>query len=417
MVLYSIGPAIFAIAAFHGLPAGVQPADAVPPRLAQAASLALATNPGTAAARAGVEAAGHELRAARWLRYPSASVSAVTGRDGLGEVNAQLDVFQPLWDGGRIRGGIDRASALQMVARAGLAEAELDLLLRLSSAYHDAMRSRRIGAIMAESVAEHRLLVASMERRVGQEISPRTDLELAVARAAQVEQERAAVAAQEQAALRRFRTLVNDEAFDVGDPPTYSATAHHPLGADAAEAAGRCHPRVARLSAEAAVAHADQRIQRAERYPILGAQYSHDRLNGHEIGLALRMQTSGGLAPLAAADAAGARRMGAEQQAVQARQEVEEAVALDLVENLSARARIDVSATGAAATGNVMESFLRQFTAGRRTWLDVMNAVRERTAARIALVEVESSAIASSTRLLLNSCQWLPDEAAGSLGT
>ena len=63
----------------------------------------------------------------------------------------------------------------------------------------------------------------------------------------------------------------------------------------------------------------------------------------------------------------------------------------------------------ASASASVMESYLRQFAAGRRTWLDLMNAVRERNAARVNLIEVETSAMASSARLLLNSCAWRPE--------
>jgi len=365
-------------------------------------------SPAVAAARAGLTAAGYEVRAARWLRYPSVSLGTSSDGFQLGEVSAQIDVFQPLWDGGRIESGVSRARAAEAAARAGVAETELDMLLRLSAAYHEAMRNRRVAAIMAESVAEHRLLVESMERRVRQEISARTDLELAKARASQVEQEFTAVQAQDRAATRRFYTLIGDPGFDLGDPPAYEPAAHHPFGDEAVAMAVSCHPRIARLAAEAILAHAEQRLRRAEVMPSLGAQYSYDRFSGHQVGLALRVQTAGGLAPVAAAQAASARLLSVEEQVRLARQEVEEAMALDLVENLSARARIQGAGEAADSTALVMDSFLRQFAAGRRTWLDVMNAVRERTAARIARAEVEISAMASSNRLLLNTCSWRP---------
>ena len=51
---------------------------------------------------------------------------------------------------------------------------------------------------------------------------------------------------------------------------------------------------------------------------------------------------------------------------------------------------------------------MRQFVTGRRTWLDVMNAVRESNAARIGLVEAEISAMASAVRLRLRGCEWRP---------
>jgi len=72
-----------------------------------------------------------------------------------------------------------------------------------------------------------------------------------------------------------------------------------------------------------------------------------------------------------------------------------------------------MASTVAAAetTARVTESLLRQFVAGRRTWLDVMNAVREGVAAKAALVQVESSAMASAARLQLRTCAWQPEPA------
>lgn len=417
MTLNGISAAVLATAVLQAAsPAETPPA--VAPRLAEGAVSALDTSPAIAAARASLSAAGHERRAATWLRWPSVSVGALTGGPvggggPFGDATLQVEVFQPVWDGGRIQGGIDRARALEAVARASVSEAELTVLLQMAAAYHDAMRTRRVAAIMGESLAEHRLLVASMRRRVEQDVSPRTDLELAVARTAQVEQEMAAVQAQHDAAVRRFRTLVGDDGFEVGEPAPYRSDVHHPFGDEAVGAAVDCHPRLSRLAGEALLARAEERARRAEVWPTLGVQYSHDRFGGHQIGLSLRARTAGGLSPLAAADSASARRQGADHQVFQARREVEEAVALDLVENLSARARIAGSGAAATSTANVMESFLRQFSAGRRTWLDVMNAVRERTAARIALAEVESSAMSSATRLLLNSCAWRPADISG----
>jgi adhesin transport system outer membrane protein len=117
---------------------------------------------------------------------------------------------------------------------------------------------------------------------------------------------------------------------------------------------------------------------------------------------------------LALADAASARAQTAKFQVTLAEREVSEKVSLDLVENRSARTRMESTASAAVSTRNVTESFLRQFVAGRRTWLDVMNAVREAIEARAALVEVQNSAMASAVRLQLRTCAWDPDVALGS---
>jgi adhesin transport system outer membrane protein len=52
---------------------------------------------------------------------------------------------------------------------------------------------------------------------------------------------------------------------------------------------------------------------------------------------------------------------------------------------------------------------MRQFVSGRRTWLDVMNAVRESTSAQIDVVDARFGAQAAYARLALRSGRWRPD--------
>ena len=391
-----------------GAESSAAPPPGVAPRLAAAAERTLDANPALSAARSNIRASGHDIKAAKWLRYPSVAVQAVTRTDRVG-VSPNVQVFQPVWAGGRISGSIDRATALKNVALAQYQETAFDLLLRLSDAFHDIAKSDRLIAVYTESLMEHRRLVESMERRVAQEVSPRSDLDLARSRLAQVEQELTTAAAQHDSSLRRLTEIVGIPDFDVGKPPAYSAAIHHPATDGAVDRAVACSPTVERLAAEVQVAEADRRLSRSATLPQLGVQYSYDRFAGNQLGLAVKMDSNGGLSSLALADAAAARRQASEYRVAAARREVQEAVGLDIVENKSSRTRMASTVAAAQSTARVTESLLRQFVAGRRTWLDVMNAVREGVAAKAALVQVESSAMASAARLQLRTCAWLPE--------
>ena len=52
-----------------------------------------------------------------------------------------------------------------------------------------------------------------------------------------------------------------------------------------------------------------------------------------------------------------------------------------------------------STSAEVSESYARQYTAGRKTWLDVLNAVREATQAELALVDATSQMQAAVLRL------------------
>jgi adhesin transport system outer membrane protein len=50
-------------------------------------------------------------------------------------------------------------------------------------------------------------------------------------------------------------------------------------------------------------------------------------------------------------------------------------------------------------SGDISASYDRQYLVGKKSWLDLMNAVRERAQAQLTLADVEGSLLASSYRL------------------
>jgi adhesin transport system outer membrane protein len=54
----------------------------------------------------------------------------------------------------------------------------------------------------------------------------------------------------------------------------------------------------------------------------------------------------------------------------------------------------------------IVASYLRQFQVGRKNWLDVLNAQREKTQASYSLTDLEYPLMLSSVRLLLLAGRW-----------
>ena len=70
--------------------------------LRSAIDRAVETHPSIAAAEANARAAGIDVRAAKWQRFPSLSVEGLLLNQTGNRVQAQAVVDQPLWTGGRI---------------------------------------------------------------------------------------------------------------------------------------------------------------------------------------------------------------------------------------------------------------------------------------------------------------------------
>lgn len=370
---------------------------------------AVQTHPSIAAAKAAANAAGADVRAAKWQRFPSFSVEGFLFDQSRNSLQAQAVVDQPLWTGGRISASIDRAGARQSAALAVYNEAILAIAQSTAQSFYEVHRWRERGILLAISLEQHERMVASMERRVAQEVSPLSDLELARARALQIGQQIYQADAQERSALSRFRELIGDSSVTVGTLPPLPAFWPRLADADVIAEAVRFSPSLERLRYEARGTSAEARIARASILPQLSGQVSYSEIFGHRLGIVLKFQSEGGLSRFAAADAANQRVRASELQISAGERQLREELQALLREYEAGTLRLDGSQAAASAAQRVMESYMRQFTSGRRTWLDVMNAVREATSAEIDAVDARIAAQSSLVRILLLSGRWMPE--------
>ncbi|MCM8732013.1 TolC family protein [Hephaestia sp. GCM10023244] len=404
------GPSI----AIAPTPSGERPA-AITPALFAAVERAMDEYPAIASSRVSVRASRADLRAAKNMGLPSLGLQGVAIGTGKGDLGTTVVADQPIFSWGRISSGIDAAKARREATIAKVDENAMQIALDLTDAYFDLARSARRSAILAKGVEEQDLLVESIQRRVEQEVSPRSDLELARSRAAQVRQQLATTRAERQSALMRVYQYVGDTSFDPGNVPVYETGVYHPSPDGAFEQAIACSPRRKRLLAEAEAARAEAKVAKASALPQLSAQMSYNQIIGTRAGLAVTAQTGGGLSAFASADAARLRADSAAIDVTTADRELTEQLNGDLIENGAARDQIASSLAAARSAAEVTDSFKRQFITGRRTWLDVMNAVREANQAELTEADAEISAMASAARILLRTCRWQPQGDSGGM--
>jgi adhesin transport system outer membrane protein len=370
---------------------------------------AVKTHPSVAAAEASVRAAGADVRSAKWQQFPSLSVEGLFLNQQSNRLQPQVIAEQPLWTGGRLSGTIKRAKIRENAALAAYDEAVLAIASSTAQAFYEVYRWRERNALLSVSLEQHNRMVATMERRVAQEVSPLSDLELARTRALQVEQLLFQGKAQERSALNVLQELVGDPLLDlIGSPPDVQ-TWPSLDDANVIDQSLNFSPNLKRLKFEAQALGAEAQIARASILPQLSSQYSYSDTFGHRVGIVLKAQTDGGLSRFAAADAARQRVEAGELQIVAGERRLRDQLFALLREYESATSRLSGSVTASDAAQRITESYLRQFTSGRRTWLDVMNAVREETAAKTDAVEARIAGISSLARLLLLSGRWASD--------
>ncbi|HZU62583.1 MAG TPA: TolC family protein [Novosphingobium sp.] len=384
-------------------PLHTAPAAGFNPELAGLIEEAVHRHPSIASQRAALRAAGVDVTAAWLTRLPTMSIQFNQyGAIALSrQVTANVDL--PLWSNGKIPATIDRARASRQAQFYRLAETVLDLELEVNQYYHESKRLAEHEQVLLRILAVMDDMVASMRRRVAQEVSPLADLQLASSRRLQVAQQLDLVRAQKASAQAHLAELVLRE--EVPLAPGFVAPPSWPQWQLPAltERMITASPQRRRVQAEAQVARDDARITAASRLPGLFASYSYDEVYKHRVGLSVRMQTAGGFSEIFSTRAARLRERASDLQAPAVEQDMKATASNDLVEYDSARARDAGARELADDSRKITESYVRQFVGGRRTWLDVMNAVREAMSADLDAIDVRYTAAAAAMRILLRS--------------
>jgi adhesin transport system outer membrane protein len=390
-----------------------EPPAKVPPALDEAINIVTRNYPSAKSSRAALGASAADVRSANWRRFPT--VGGNLSYLGGGNENArgrslepQFVAELPVWSGGRITADIRRAKAAEDASSSAYIETVTNLALTTTQAYFDVVRLAQREQLLAESLKEHQRLVGTMERRVKQEVSPEADLNLARSRAAQIEQEYTLNRAQRRSTLRILAELIADPNYDLGAIPSFQVV--ELPNRDSIEDQGVAYdPELRRLRSLVTVAEAELDASKASILPQVNAQYTYDDVFGSRVGMVLRQQTSGGLSQFSEVDRSRLRIQSALEDVRVSEQQLRREIANEVIELDAARARAQISTGASETAARVSESYMRQFITGRRSWLDVMNALREAVTAQLGKVDAEASAMSAAVRLTLRTGRWHPE--------
>ena len=373
-------------------------------RLTELLQKAVTQHPSIFQARSQLKAQGFELDAPNWGRFPSLT-SEVRSDSRFAQSIAKLE--QPIWAGGRIDGRIELGQANVRVGQAALQEAELNAMSQVGGSFFEMLRLAARLRTADDNVKEHQRLVDMISRRVQAQISPEADTTLAMARLQQARSEQLQMSRQ----LESTRNQLSQWVGPVVGLPTEPQKIDYRAVADPQEVAERALEYSAqrqKLVAQMEAASAQIALARSQTMPtvVAGYQYvlsgplftSPDRGRAY---MGLQFQSGAGLSALAGIQSAVSRQEAAEQEMKVLELSLRSQV-LTLhndIENL--QTQLPPAQALEAATVELMASVLRQYQIGKKNWLDVLNAQRERTQAGFNLADVRFSLLQSQLRLLI----------------
>ena len=378
-------------------------------------------HPLTQSSARSMDAALQDQQAARWQRFPSPSFQSLSpqGASTIDKVN-RLALEQPLYAGGRIDAGIQAADQRLNAGQQYHLQVAQDTAIKLVNTWYEWQRQRDKATVQQEGVQAHERLRDQIQRRAQEGVSPEIDPALATARLSQMRAELAQTQAAKNAAWAQLEQLTGDRL------PTLMASGAALQSSDLPIPDGRWtelsvarDPLLARLLAEQSAADAEIRVKQAQLMPsvslVLDRNYSGSlQGQGHRTWVQVSMQPGAGLSSMSAVRGALARRDAASESRRNAELELRQTMAADFAAYDSAREQMGVAGLLSQSTQDVADSYARQFVAGRKSWLEVLNAVREAMQARLSVIDAGALLGQTAWRLRLRAFGFesLPGEAS-----
>jgi adhesin transport system outer membrane protein len=402
---YSAGLALFA-----------QSALAAPYTLDELLGHAMTSYPTILSKLSNQVAAQDDLTASKLRFLPSPSIS--TQRNRLGNNSGGLSasgnnsattvgISQPVFMGGGLIAGYDKASAKLSSADYALLETREDVSKRLITSYAESFRAYRKIKALEENVQLHQKFAGLITRRVEAGVASPVDRDLGVSRLYQAQADLDSQISAEKTALLNLSQIVGKSLTREDLVEQFASPATIPKDPGVLDQLLANSPTVARASYDAQAAEAESREVRASGLPQvmfqaqrqLGNPYVPGASGYDSLGFVVQYSPGGGFASFAASSAANRRAQSASEMVEATKRDLISTWNAELNEYQSSALKIASLKDSAGLTASISESYDRQYLVGRKSWLDVMNAIREQTQTQMTLIDAQASALGSSRRL------------------
>lgn len=376
----------------------------------------LRVHPAIRATRNDIEAARLDRSAAQRQSYFSPSAQLQLTEDYR---SAKLSVEQPLWTAGRIVSSQAKADLDYTATIASDQARRYDIAAKVLDAWGMVLDAHERLQVAVQTLGELEQFAAMMQRRVATGVSARVELDLVDSRILQSRVAHENAAQMMRLGLARLAQLVDDNRLlqgavvmpDLLPLSEQLLNAYQPeLMLHSAEL-GHHHPLVRQAQSQAAAMSKQADIARASRFPqvMLGYQYDkqqyfHEQSLDKDTGqlyLSLQYNPGAGWSNRLSEQSLRAKASGLEDNIAAIHQQVVDQIHQQLYSFLSAQGRIKTLATAMNSARLVQESYQRQFIAGRKSWLDVMNATREIEQTAYDLSSTRSALVISYYQLQL----------------
>ena len=350
-------------------------------------------------------AAAQTVTGSLWQLGPG--VSYISGRNSFGQNSNTTRFQQPLFMGGRLMSTVKENVAKRDTAESETLAAEQDIITRVTESYADLLRLQKNRETAKSSLDEHRRLLEMIQRRNTSGLSSDNDVVLANMRFQQALSEHEQIRSQTDSQRAILEDLISQSIppqLVLSAPP--SKTIELRTLDEARGLAMSFAPQIVTQRNKAQAAEARIGIERSSLLPqvyLRHEKYSGDALRnvGDQTFIAVEYQFGSGVSGAYAWSAAINQQRSAEAAIQASEKDVTSALIREWNQYHLTKNQLNIIKIQTENSVEVRESFLRQYTIGKRTWLEVLNAQREMTQTQFTLADTEANFYRAQYKLAL----------------
>lgn len=371
---------------------------------------AIQTHPLVWSAKANQQSTIEGINAAKLSLLPTPSVSSGYDRDN--DFVSQVTVRQPLWTAGKLTADVNQAIFDDKAAVEYIYEQQNLVAKTTIDAWQSYIQAIAQQEIHANGLKALNDFEAMMQRRVSQGVSARIELDLVTNRILQEQTAYQAAVEQQRIAAARLEQIIgqplsNASAMSLPNIKVLVDQAKQ-QSADfekmAFDQISFYNPIIVKEHFQIESAKQGVEAQQAARYPTIYAQYEHayyheDSENDGKFSLGMSYTPGAGFSNLSLARASQAQVDSLVQTQEASRRGVIENIQVQYQQFVSAKDRETSLVAAVAGAQIVVSSYRRQFIAGRKSWLEVLNAVREHNDYQVQLAQTRADILGAFHRL------------------
>lgn len=385
-------------------------ANVNPLQINQLIDLAVQTHPLVGAAIADKQATTEGVVAAKLNYLPTPALSSQYNRAEGGIT--RFSISQPLWTGGKLTADVNRAINDDRAAFAKTMERRNEVAKNTIDIWQQYIYALSLQDLYLNNLKQLQEFEAMMQRRVAQGVSAKIELDLITSRILQDQNALQGAIEQQRIAENRLQQVIGKPivapmALDVADMTRQAKAASQDFERLAFSSVADNHPSVIRQRFEVESARQEVKSQQAGQMPSIYMQYKNDyhhrnsRFEG-DFSVGISYDPGAGLSNLALARASKARVQSLIQSQEAARRKIVEEIQTQYQQFISARDQ-ELSLSAAVAGAQIiLNSYRRQFVTGRKSWLEVLNAMREQSEYEKQLRQVQAQMVANFYKLQID---------------